>query len=40
VAMRARGVEITAGGELLRELGRRLLRQPGAFLWPPRAVDA
>ncbi len=35
VAIRSRGVRVKDRSRLLRALGRRLLRQPGRFLWPP-----
>jgi len=35
VAIRSRGVRVKDRSRLLRALGRRMLRQPGRFLWPP-----
>lgn len=37
VAIRSRGVKVQDRGRLWRAMGRRLLTQPGSFLWPPRA---
>ena len=35
VAIRSRGVKVQDRGRLWRAMGRRLLTQPGSFLWPP-----
>jgi site-specific recombinase len=40
VALKARGVEFRRTGELLRLLGRELVRRPGRFFLPPRAGAA
>ena len=38
VAARSRGVRVTDRARLWRAIGRRLLRQPGSFLVPPRSA--
>ena len=40
VALKSHDVEFRRAGELFRLLGRRLLRQPGLFLLPPRATGS
>ena len=39
VAIRSRGVKVQDRGRLWRAMGRRLLTQPGSFLWPRRSAS-